>query len=53
MEKIPLKPGIAPSLQLKAQNAGRPIKFTYLPHIGAKQRAKGLAAKKKAEERRA
>jgi len=42
MERRKLKPGIAPSVQLKKANKGRGRhnKFTYLPHTGAKQLAK-------------
>ena len=55
MKKYPLKPGIPPSQQLREANALRDSallpRLTYLPHIGAKQKAKQLArlAKKRPE----
>ena len=48
MERIPLKPGIPPSVQLKEAKKTQP-RMGYLPHFGAKQLAKAArrAAKKK------
>ena len=52
-EKRDLKPGISPRLQLKEANKHRSgrQRFSYMPHYGAKERAK--AAKRAAKEKTA
>ena len=53
MERFEFKPGVAPSLQLREKRRETGRQLVYLPHQGAREKARRRRAMEKRDARRA